>query len=361
MPITLSASDPTPDLRPLQTYLDHVRSPRQRLDCRGRGVEVRVLDGGWRFDHEALNNPYIFRRVSQSGVREMDIKHGTSVLGILAGLWTMQGICPDALIRPRLWFTLQGELRDAADTLSRGDVLLIERCLGAPPLEMPVETSPDLLPGILDCASKGIIVVEPAGNSNLNLDPYIFDTEHRAIMVGGAHVWPDGTGWPERRIAPTADTSYGARVDVCAPAWEGITCGPSDYIDGPDPLRHYGMFGGTSMASAIVAGVCAGINSARLAAGKNTLDSQGMRDLLVWTGQDVAYPRCPIGKFIDVTKALQTTLPDPDFDMDDMVGWGDFFEFAACWNAQDMRADFDGDGAVSWRDFNVLRRRFGAS
>ena len=361
MPITLTSKDSTPDLRPLQTYLEEIRYPRNRPDCRGQGVTVRVIDGGWRFDHEALNNPHIFRRVSQSGVREMDIRHGTAVMGIMAGTGPMQGICPEAIIQPRLWYTLQDEIRQASEQLTYGDVLLIERCLGAPPNELPVEYSEDLQPAIITCVRRGIIPIIPVGNSNMNLDEQKEIEHSGAIWVGGAHVWPDGTGWPERRIAPTADTSYGARVDVCAPAWEGITCGPSDYFDGPDLMRHYGMFGGVSMASVLVAGTCAGINSARIAAGKDTLGVREMRELLVSSGQEVAYPRCPIGKFIDVTRALQTTLPDPDFDMDGKVGWGDFFEFAACWNEIDMRGDFDGDGVVSWRDFNVLRRRFGAS
>jgi hypothetical protein len=123
-------------------------------------------------------------------------------------------------------------------------------------------------------------------------------------------------------------------------------------------MRHYGMHDGTSMASAIVAGACASINSARIAAGKMVLGPVGMRDLLRATGADTT-DGVPANRFLDVTKALQTACPDPDFDMDGKVSWADWWEFVSCWYAGDLRADFDGDGKVGWGDCAVLRARFG--
>jgi serine protease len=276
---------------------------------KGEGVAFVDLERGWyqEFDpgpyneHEDLSRyPILFGKNLKA-----DSNHGTSVLGIVVGRDNDKGIIGIApgVEKVRLisrYITVgasesqvacgiaetvslleQGELRE-------GDVLLLEVQRGYPP--KPTEVDDLDFDAIVVAVGCGLIVVEAAGNGDLNLDVVNNASNDRslarnsadsgAIMVGASQSRVvDGSGqiisnacnglgapaspglhnrWvdsnPIRR--PTHSSNYGSRVDCYA--WgEGIATTSwqlSDLGVGTPPSKYTKSFGGTSGASAIIAG-----------------------------------------------------------------------------------------------------------
>lgn len=361
--MTLSPTDPTPCLVPLQTHLTTIDYPLWRKDLTGYGVRLVVIDKAFNYDHETLKRNLNIERRVMAYVGSTD--HGTAVLGVVSGTYTIRGMCPQAAVTTKPSSTLQDSIQTATAELSAGDVVMVQATLGFGQDDgTPVESMNYLFDAIKACTDKGIIFIEPAGNSNTDLDATMFlrkfDPTFRdsgAIMVAAASRSRD-----VHRIIPTNTTSFGSRIDVCAPGEGVLTCGYGDYISSIDKDRRYTMFGGTSSAAAIVAGACACLNSARIAAGKAPYGAQEMRSVLRQSGTDTdksIFGNVPIGKLINVRQALAYAVPSPDLDGDGIVGLGDFFLFSNYWNNGDQRADFDGDGKVSMSDFWMLAKGFG--
>lgn len=240
----------------------------------GDGIRVADIEGGWRLDHDELLTANVRKR-SVFGSRQVD--HGTAVAGIVVGsdngVGTI-GIAPNAgleLITEDRGLGPPGSVAAAigvaAARLGAGDVLLLESALPFRPGNKPdvlLEFRRAEQVAIALATSRGITVIEPAGNGGVNLDAFPAFAHTRpgsptfvnsgAIVVGAAEL----TG-PAFDVWARTFSSFGNRVD-CFAAGSRIRA-PSSAA-----TNAYQFFAGTSGASAIIAGVVASLQAMTRAA-----------------------------------------------------------------------------------------------
>ena len=254
----------------------------------GRGDRVKIIDieSGWNFQHEDL-------RQSAGGViygPAGNHDHGTSVLGIYSGDDNnigVTGIASEsyAMAASAVWNSVENKwnaaaaIQVAADKLQPGDIILLEMHAPGPNSSpedwesqrgfIPIEYWDAEFAAISYAVSKGIYVVEAAGNGGENLDDPIyqnrFDRGYRdsgAILVGGGH--SPYSQYPRSRIYWS---NYGSRLDVQGWGEHIVTCGglsEFNYYDrwkGPSASQCYTQsFGGTSGASPLIVGALACIS-----------------------------------------------------------------------------------------------------
>lgn len=324
-----SVPAPTPDFTPRQIYLNAAPAG---IDARfawtlpggsGAGVDIIDLEWGWNFNHEDLlaNHGGIV-----GGTGSFRDDHGTAVIGEISGdrnSLGITGICPDARISA-IAFSLPtaAAIRMAANRLRTGDIMLLEIHRAGPRFNfqprddqqgyIAVEWWPDDYDAIRYATSRGIIVVEAAGNGRQNLDDPIysirptgfpsswtnpFDRSNRdagAILVG-AGAPPPGThgrnhGSDRSRLG---FSNYGASVDSQAWGREVTSTGYADLLGrnssgNPDPALkdqwYTDTFSGTSSASPIVVGALACVQGILRGRGSTLLTPATARNLLRTTG-----------------------------------------------------------------------------
>ncbi|WP_158860088.1 S8 family peptidase [Lunatibacter salilacus] len=297
----------TPDFTARQEYLN---AAPIGIDARyawtvpgGRGAGFNIIDieWGWNFNHEDLlhNQGGVV-----SGTNSTDDNHGTAVLGEYSGdrnSFGVAGISPDsnAMAVSLVGNNTSQAIRIAADRLKRGDIILLEVHRGGPQFNpgdrtrfgfIAIEWWPDDFDAIRYAISKGVIVVEAAGNGGQNFDDGVYDTRpinhprmgtfpaswknpfnpanpSSGAVVVGAGMPPAGThgrnrqpGWGD----VYADrgrcyfSNYGARIDAQGWGWEVTTTGYGDLQGGSDRNEWYtDQFSGTSSASPIIVGALA--------------------------------------------------------------------------------------------------------
>ena len=233
--------------------------------------------------------------------------HGTAVLGILGAADDGQGItglAPAATLAPLSPFSSDASavyqpaqaIRDAAKGLRRGDVMLVELQAfvvrpSEPTVLGPIEYYPEVRTAIRKAVNDGIVVVEPAGNGDLDIgtlgrpwlsDPQVSNSGAILVGAGGSGLGTPATGDRER----VPGSNYGARVDLQGFGAAVVTAGYADLTaPGGGPDRAYtACFDGTSSASATVAGGIAVLQSAVVARGGAPLRPAEVRDFLVATG-----------------------------------------------------------------------------
>lgn len=306
----------------------------------GRGAGIRIIDveAGWNTLHEDLPDLFAF-----DGWNFADFDHGVAVLGVLGGGrngYGATGIVTDATLGASsvvypVWHSphsVAAAVDNAANRLSRGDVLLLEQhypenwpagsvcaCNCAQFGYLPVEGIHATFDVIRNATARGIVVVEAGGNGGMNLDDPIYQSrfnrnfrDSRAIMVGAGNAAGNLTG--------CAFSNFGSRLDVQALGGGVATLGYGGFPGGnPDPtLRANGAdvnqfyttgFSGTSSAAPLVAGAVAAVNGNRLADGLGLLDSFFMRQWLRSTGvpQPTPFTRA-IGSRIDLRAAMPRIL-----------------------------------------------------
>ena len=152
---------------------------------------------------------------------------------------------PDADVRPISPFSTNAEnpsgaynpaaaVRTAAQQLGRGDVMLIELQAvvdveGRGPTYGPIESIGSVRDAIRAAVDKGIVVVEPAGNGNMDLaDMGVSYLQGQtapghsgALIVGAGGSDQAATGPSSRRRA--AGSNYGSRVNL-----QGVGVGGRD-------------------------------------------------------------------------------------------------------------------------------------
>jgi hypothetical protein len=282
----------------------------------GSGAFVGFVDleQGWNLSHEDLPAIAPMPGVPQDiNLNPGSVRHGTGVMGISVGVDNKLGIIGAA--PTPAWAGVASHFRAADGTsghvadaltavlasgmLSPGDVVLIE---WQDDDNRPAEADPAVWTAIDLATALGMIVIEAAGNGNLDLDsvpglnrsnPTTFK-DSRAIIVGGSHSALDPTGvghdrWmltpPPPPPIPPLGSNWGSRLDCYAYGENVVTAGetpnPPGLLGGTGPDDSYRSdFAGTSAAAAIVAGAALVVQGMHKAAKGAPLDSLAMRTAL---------------------------------------------------------------------------------
>jgi hypothetical protein len=207
-----------------------------------------------------------------------------------------------------------GAINQAATRLRAGDVMLLEMHRPGPRNNfaaradqrgyIAVEWWPDDFAAILNATSRGIIVVEAAGNGAENLDDVLYQTpapgfpatwrnsfrrtnrDSGAIVVGAGAPPPGTHGQNHGPDRSRLDFSnWGALIDAQGWGREVTTCGYGDLQGGTnEDLWYTDQFSGTSSASPIVTGVIACIQGMAKARGRPVLTPAQVRNCLRSTG-----------------------------------------------------------------------------
>ncbi len=251
----------------------------------GAAMHFIDLEDGWFLAHEDLPAPTLIFNDNRDGIDFYTGDHGAAVLGVVAGVDNAKGIvgiAPNvASVRTVSSFKIsQPGLVDVANALMAAakaspmpHVVLIEVQLGI--RSLPVEIESANLSAIRVAVGNGIIVVEAAGNGGNDLDSLI-GADSGAILVGaGTAADPHN-----RSIWPNGDASnYGSRV-LCYAWGDSIVSAGYGDLAGTDNQSYTSTFGGTSGASAIIAGAALLLQGMHFATTKTLLSPLQMRTLL---------------------------------------------------------------------------------
>jgi len=313
-------------------------------DGEGAGVGFIDLEQGWFLGHEDLiakTPTLIFNDINNTLEESRD--HGTAVLGEVVGADNSVGIVGVApgvtsvrVVSHYEAATLSSNVADAItaaiDAMAPGDVLLLEvQGTGF----FPAEIDAAVWATIRLASALGVIVIEPAGNGNKTLDTWSEGgrrldrtdplNDSGAIMVGSCDVEV-----PHNRytgLGQGSGSNFGARVD-CFALGEGIVTTGYGLPGDPADVNHRytNSFGGTSGASAIIAGaalILQGKYQATAPAG-GRLSPKQMRALLSDPATGTAQSRAVPGR-IGVMPNLRAIIRDrlgltPDVYLRDAVG-----------------------------------------
>lgn len=319
LPIPGDAPPATPDFTASQIYLNaapagiDARFAWTKPGGRGNGVTIIDCEWGWNFSHEDLIQKQI--GVVYGG-NSANNNHGTAVLGEYSGdvnSFGITGICSDATAGASSFVSSPSSartIREAADRLSAGDIILLEIHRSGPNGTgsgqfgyIAIEWWPDDFAAIRYAVNKGIIVVEAAGNGFQNLDDAIYDTPQTGFpsnwrnpfdpanpsslaVVVGAGAPPPGThgrnhGNDRSRLG---FSNYGRRVDCQGWGREVTTAGYGNLQGGQRDLWYTETFSGTSSASPIVVGALGCVQGILKAQGSPLLTPAAAIDLLRTTG-----------------------------------------------------------------------------
>lgn len=343
---TDDAPPTTPDFSAQQGYLDTAPGG---IDARwawtqagGRGDGIRIIDceWGWRFTHEDLtqNQGGVIAGTADPTPDSRSTNHGTAVLGEISGDVNgvgVTGISPNAVISASAFSVASATaIRSAADRLGPGDIILLEIHRGGPNYPggdtqlgfIAIEWWPDDYLAIRYAVTKGIVVVEAAGNGSQNLDDPVYDTprpgfpswwrnpfrrrelDSGAVIVG-AGAPPSGASGPDR--SRLGFSNYGACLDAQGWGREVVSTGYGNLQGGADvDLWYTDTFSGTSSASPIVVGALACTQGVLRAHGRPRLSPARARQLLRSTGspqQDA--PGRPATQRIGRRPDLRTLVP----------------------------------------------------
>lgn len=265
---------------------------RDHLGGRGDTIGVVDVEQGWQLRHPDVDGlvsaPLV--HLNRFDVSPAEGDHGTSVLGLVAGRDNTvggTGIAARATVDVCSHYDGGEAMRTvdailvARDHLRAGDVLLLEVHL--PHLHyLCAEADDATFHAIRLASAKGILVVEAAGNGSEDLSTWTSPAGRRLdrdvpeqdsgaiVVAAGRHQVEIDAGVSGHRWNQPALSNYGRRVDCYA--W-------GDGVRAP-VVDDYGDFGGTSAASAIVAGVVAAVQGMVVAAGRDRLGPRDMRTLL---------------------------------------------------------------------------------
>jgi hypothetical protein len=296
----------SPDFTARQSYLDaapggvNARSAWTVAGGDGAGIEVMVVGGAWRLEHEDLHGDAA-GVIAGTQIDALSFRnHGTAMLGVVRAdrnSFGVTGVAPACRARQVATFGLgtAAAINAAADALPVGGILLVEWQRPGPGATgvgsagfIALEWWPDDFAAIKAATTKGVIVVAPAGNGGVSLDdprynqpapgfpptwrnPFDRTQADSGSIMAGAGAPPAGTHGNDHGAARSRldFSNYGTRVDAQGWGAEVTTLGYGDLQGGSDETIWYtDRYGGTSAAAAIVAGVLASLPGANLAGGK---------------------------------------------------------------------------------------------
>ncbi|MFL6212549.1 MAG: S8 family peptidase [Blastocatellia bacterium] len=309
----------------LESFQGYLNAAPLGIDARyawtlpgGRGENVRICDieYNWNLTHNdlvaAASNLFIYVKgvnpLPDQAINEASWNHGTAVIGEVIAADDGKGITGIAnraqlgLINPLTGGStpdVVAAIRRAADAMEAGDVILLEQqSVQGPhfdPLSgrglVPIEFEPDIFNAIKAATTKGIIVIESAGNGAENLDDAAYDgkfdrtkRDSGAIFVG-AGLPEGGVYGPGPDRTRTAESNYGSIVDVQGWGRYITTTGYGDLRHELGENNWYTIdFGATSGAASMVTGAAALLESIVKAKGQSPLSPPALRQLLRATG-----------------------------------------------------------------------------
>ncbi|NII55779.1 S8 family serine peptidase [Luteibacter sp. SG786] len=256
----------------------------------GEGVTMVTMEpGAWDPTH-----PDLPRSVRNFGDYRID-HNNTATAGILAAIdngFGIKGIVSRAALAHAS--SDVGNFVELREYLKPGDVLVTAFAAASGPIAgcatncmLPVEFMPAWFDAIKDLTDRGIVVVESAGDSGIDLDhPGLggrFDRRRRdsgAILVAGLCAM-------DARRSPSSN--FGARIDSASWSCGDVftTAGKSQDAEGSDMAGYTATHAGTPAAGAIVAGAAASLLG--YARARNlALSSTGVRSLLNASGTHLA-------------------------------------------------------------------------
>jgi len=272
--------------------------------AKGKNVTICDIEGAWNTKHEDL--PPGITLIGGNMLADLGWRnHGTAVLGEMVSVpnqFGTVGISHQATAVVQSAFTggvfnLAAALTNATSKLKAGDVILIElQATGPNGKYVAMQYWDDIYTAIKVATSKGITVVEAAGNGNENFDLPIFNNtglqKDSGAIVVGAGVPPtnyfdiDNTynsiGVPRSRIW---FSNYGKIVNVQGWGWHVSTLGYGDAQGGASENTWYTLrFSGTSSASPIITGAVACLQGRSKAKNGAPMTPAKVRTILMNTG-----------------------------------------------------------------------------
>lgn len=267
-------------------------------DGTGR-VNFIDIEQGWILNHEDV----VVNTLPDTGINKYTFQdHGIAVLGIvmmqdnqIGGIGITPNVKGHVISQWRTdgLFNSADAIMTAINHLGFGDILLLESQVFDSPESYnfwPIEIQQATFEVIRLATASGIIVIEPAGNGNLNfrtgndldrfavkgkqiLNPASSDfRDSSAIMVAAA----SGTV-PHTRINYS---NYGNRINCYAWGEGVLTAGCFPKSSGKEINTYTDKFGGTSSASAIIAGAAIAVQSITEANYNFRLTPKQMRNIL---------------------------------------------------------------------------------
>lgn len=286
----------------------------------GNGANISIVDieYAWDVGHEDLEN---IQSTPISGVPAPDYAyHGNGVLGILAATDNAYGVLgaatsanvmvahPEFIEEETIVYDVARSIVDALALLAPGDVILIEQQVYGPDFEyLPATWDPAVRDVIEVASAVGVTVVAAAGNGLIDLD----DLAYEGVFSGGSCILV-GAGQPADGWEPRAldGSNYGSGVAVQAWGSRIVTAGGAAYHDlfFPDDdvnQAYTAYFGGSSGASALVAGMVAVLQSVAIETRGEPLTPVEIKALLVRSG-DPEVGEAGIGPQPNLLRALRT-------------------------------------------------------
>lgn len=287
-----------------------------------RGGDVRIVDieYSWQMNHEDLNLPP--SRIINTGGTAVDpfnsTDHGTAVLGQLVGGnngYGVTGLVYDAqafvaAANTTNGYNLAAAILASSTAIRPGDVILIEQqwvvcnLNTTPPAFGPSEWTQAVFDAIQTAVANGRVVVQAAGNGNVNLDqPACLNRFNPAVRDSGAIIVGAGSAGGRERLG---FSSYGQRVNVQGWGQSVTTTGYGDLFAPNNDVRQFytDRFSGTSSASPIVTAAVAAIQGRLKACNLPVLTPAAMRNLLRQTGSAQVGGGGNIGPLPNVEAAL---------------------------------------------------------
>ena len=274
----------TPDFTAQQDYMD---SPPDGVDAEyawlfpggdGTGVQICDCEYGFNQTHEDLPNIAVISNLGGNLAQYED--HGTAVLGILVGVHDQKGINGIAHgVTMNFASESNGHrldcINDAIAALNVGDILILEmQTTGSLGGYVPAEYDSDIHAALLTATGNGMVVIAAAGNGSQNLNIYTND-QGLKIWDKNSPDWNDsgsiivGAGHSNANAIPHSKcgfSTYGDRVNCHGWGEDVVTTGYGYLYDGGHNEMYTDVFGGTSSATPIVAGVAACLQGAAIQA-----------------------------------------------------------------------------------------------
>lgn len=275
------ASEPAPrgtGAGPFQGLPDN--NPSYRLAATG-GL-ARVVDIEYGFDQAHADLPPINSLTGPGFSTPAFDEHGTAVFGVLGarndgvgttGMAFQSQLAFARAFDPSGLYEVDASIATGAAFAGPGGIVLIEQQIGGPSWNgdpnsqfglVPVEWHSATWQAIRNVVATGVVVVEAAGNGSQNLDDPIYGgwfsvaNDSGALLVGAGAA--PGVASVARARLPFSN--FGETLDLQGLGEQVVTTGYGDLFNGGGPALSYTQqFGGTSSASAVVAGVAALLQS----------------------------------------------------------------------------------------------------